>query len=122
MQQSLFKGDPWNKCQNKKQVIELIQYDKITHHPSHFYLYLFYDIHLQVVDLCPLSIPFTVTGMFMMIIAVIMLAIYLCFHREVMENLTFMFSSAEKRAMWEEAFNDAKHKLGEEKSTNISFN
>lgn len=35
-----------------------------------------------------------------------------------MENLTFMFSSAEKRAMWEEAFNDAKHKLGEqEKNT-----
>ncbi|XP_050727403.1 uncharacterized protein LOC127004096 isoform X2 [Eriocheir sinensis] len=31
--------------------------------------------------------------------------------QEVMENLTFMFSSAEKRAMWEEAFNDAKHKL-----------
>ncbi|XP_042237395.1 rho guanine nucleotide exchange factor 17-like isoform X2 [Homarus americanus] len=31
--------------------------------------------------------------------------------QEGMENLTFMFSSAEKRAMWEEAFNDAKHKL-----------
>lgn len=31
--------------------------------------------------------------------------------QEVMDNLTFMFSSAEKRAMWEEAFNDAKHKL-----------
>ncbi|KAK8749646.1 hypothetical protein OTU49_015465 [Cherax quadricarinatus] len=31
--------------------------------------------------------------------------------QESMENLTFMFRSAEKRAMWEEAFNDAKHKL-----------
>lgn len=37
-----------------------------------------------------------------------------------MENLTFMFSSAEKRAMWEEAFNDAKHKLGEQEN-NTSF-
>lgn len=37
--------------------------------------------------------------------------------REVMENLTFMFSSAEKRAMWEEAFNDAKHKLGKRSNT-----
>lgn len=42
-----------------------------------------------------------------------MVILYLCFDREVMENLTFMFSSAEKRAVWEEAFNDAKHKLGE---------
>ncbi|KAK3872868.1 hypothetical protein Pcinc_022083 [Petrolisthes cinctipes] len=31
--------------------------------------------------------------------------------QESMENLTFMFTSAEKRALWEEAFNDAKHKL-----------
>ncbi|XP_066963606.1 rho guanine nucleotide exchange factor 17-like [Macrobrachium rosenbergii] len=31
--------------------------------------------------------------------------------QEGMENLTFMFSSADKRALWEEAFNDAKQKL-----------
>ncbi|XP_047494989.1 rho guanine nucleotide exchange factor 17-like [Penaeus chinensis] len=31
--------------------------------------------------------------------------------QEGMENLVFMFNSVEKRAMWEEAFNDAKHKL-----------
>ncbi|XP_071525863.1 uncharacterized protein [Panulirus ornatus] len=31
--------------------------------------------------------------------------------QEGMENLTFMFSSAEKRATWEETFSEAKHKL-----------
>lgn len=39
-----------------------------------------------------------------------------------MENLTFMFNSAEKRAMWEEAFNDAKHKLGESQHIEIMCN
>lgn len=50
-----------------------------------------------------------------------MVILYLCFDREVMENLTFMFSSAEKRAVWEEAFNDAKHKLGEKVKKNTFY-
>lgn len=41
---------------------------------------------------------------------------YVIFHLETfrngLENVSIVFSKPEKRASWEESFNEAKHKLG----------
>lgn len=36
----------------------------------------------------------------------------LAFCRNGLENVSIVFSKPEKRASWEESFNEAKHKLG----------